>query len=78
LIAATRRKISIGGMPEYLASYWDLRSEAGTHSHRLKEIAMRPIKLHPRWDDRLDAIPPLAGSLVAFISLFIVLMIVIR
>ena len=35
-------------------------------------------KLHPNWDDRLDAIPPLAGSFVAFISLLIVLTIVAR
>jgi len=37
---------------------------------------MRPTKLHPKWDDRLDAIAPLAGSFVAFISLLIVLTIV--
>ena len=46
--------------------------------NRPKEVAMRLTKLHPRWDDRLDAIPPLAGSFVAFISLLIVLMIVAR
>jgi len=34
---------------------------------------MRLTKLHLRWDDRLDAIPPLAGSFVAFISLLIVM-----
>ena len=28
------------------------------------------------WDERLDAIPPLAGTLVAFISLLFVAMIV--
>jgi hypothetical protein len=27
---------------------------------------------HLQWDDRLDVIPPLAGSLGAFTSLFIV------
>ena len=30
----------------------------------------------PKWDDRLYAIPPLAGTLVAFISLLFVAMIV--
>jgi hypothetical protein len=35
------------------------------------------MKAHLKWDDRLDAIPPLAGSLVAFISLFVVLAIMI-
>jgi len=35
-------------------------------------------KRHLKWDDRLDAIPPLAGSLVAFISLLIVLAIAVR
>jgi len=30
------------------------------------------IKAQPKWDDRLDAIPPLAGTLVAFISLLFV------
>ena len=39
---------------------------------------MRLIKLHPRWDDRLDAILPLAGAFVAFISLLIVLTIAVR
>jgi len=39
---------------------------------------MRHMKIHPRWDDRLDAIPPLAGTLVAFISMFIVLTFVVR
>jgi hypothetical protein len=39
---------------------------------------MRRTKLHPKWDDRLDAIPPLAGSVVAFISLLIVLTIAVR
>ena len=29
-----------------------------------------------KWDERLDAIPPLAGTLVAFISLLFVAMIV--
>jgi hypothetical protein len=37
---------------------------------------MRRTKLHLRWDDRLDAIPPLAGSVVAFISLMIAMTIV--
>jgi hypothetical protein len=32
----------------------------------------------PKWDDRLDAIPPLAGTLVAFISLLFVALIVTR
>lgn len=32
-------------------------------------------KSQPKWDDRLDAIPPLAGTLVAFISLLFVAMI---
>jgi hypothetical protein len=36
------------------------------------------IRAHMQWDDRLDAIPPLAGSLLALISLFIVLTIVAR
>jgi hypothetical protein len=36
------------------------------------------IRAHLKWDDRLDAIPPLAGSLLALISLFIVLTIVAR
>jgi len=31
-----------------------------------------------QWDDRLHVIPPLAGSLVTFVSLFIVLTIVVR
>ena len=35
-------------------------------------------KLHSNWDDRLDAIPPLAGSLVAFVSLLIVLLVMAR
>ena len=36
------------------------------------------MKAGPKWDDRLDAIPPLAGTLVAFISLLFVAMIVMR
>ena len=36
------------------------------------------MKGHLHWDDRLDAVPPLAGTLLAFVSLFIVLMIVMR
>ena len=36
------------------------------------------MKAPPKWDDRLDAIPPLAGTLVAFISLLFVAMIVMR
>jgi hypothetical protein len=36
------------------------------------------IRAHLKWDDRLDAIPPLAGSLLALISLFIVLTLVAR
>ena len=39
---------------------------------------MRRTKAHLKWDDRLDAVPPLAGTLVALISLFIVLMVVAR
>ena len=39
---------------------------------------MRHMKIHPRWDDRLDAIPPLVGTLVALISMFIVLNFVVR
>jgi len=39
---------------------------------------MRHMKIHPRWDDRLDAIPPLAGTLVALISMLIVLNFVAR
>ena len=35
------------------------------------------IKAQPKWDDRLDANPPLAGTLVAFISLLFVAIIVI-
>ena len=36
------------------------------------------IRAELKWDDRLDAIPPLAGSLLALISLFIVLTLVVR
>jgi hypothetical protein len=36
------------------------------------------IRAELKWDDRLDAIPPLAGSLLALISLFIVLTLVAR
>ena len=36
------------------------------------------MKTHLKWDDRLDAIPPLAGALLAFLSLFFVLMVVMR
>jgi hypothetical protein len=36
------------------------------------------MKAHLRWDDRLDAIPPLAGPLIALISMFIVLTLVVR
>jgi hypothetical protein len=36
------------------------------------------MKAHVRWDDRLDAIPPLVGPLVALISMFIVLTLVVR
>ena len=39
---------------------------------------MHWIKAHRKWDDRLDAIPPLAGSLAALISLLIVLTITVR
>jgi hypothetical protein len=35
------------------------------------------MKTQPKWDDRLDAIPPLAGTLVAFISLLFVAILVI-
>jgi hypothetical protein len=52
------------------------RTEAGTLANRSEEVAMRRTKLHLRWDDRLDAIPPLAGSVVAFISLMIAMTIV--
>lgn len=34
---------------------------------------MPRMKADLKWDDRLDALPPLAGSLIAFISLAIVL-----
>jgi hypothetical protein len=54
------------------------RTEAGAFQNRPKEVAMRLTKLHPKWDDRLDAIPPLSGSFVAFISLLIVLAIAVR
>jgi hypothetical protein len=54
------------------------KTEAGTLANRSEEVAMRLTKLHLRWDDRLDAIPPLAGSFVAFISLMIVLTIAVR
>jgi hypothetical protein len=36
------------------------------------------MKAHQKWDDRVDAIPPLAGALFAFLSLFFVLMVVMR
>jgi hypothetical protein len=36
------------------------------------------MKADLKWDDRLDAFPPLAGALFAFLSLFFVLMIVMR
>jgi hypothetical protein len=36
------------------------------------------MKAHLRWDDRLDAIPPLADPLIALISMFIVLTLVVR
>ena len=36
------------------------------------------IRAHLQWDDRLDAIPPLAGALVALISMFVVLTLVVR
>ena len=36
------------------------------------------MKAQLKWDDRLDAIPPLAGTLVAFISLLFVAIIVMR
>ena len=36
------------------------------------------MKTHLRWDDRFDAIPPLAGALVALISMFVVLTLVVR
>ena len=35
------------------------------------------MKARSKWDDRLDAIPPLAGTLVAFISLLFVAILVI-
>ena len=31
-----------------------------------------------KWDERLDAVPPLAGALLAFVSLLIVLAIIAR
>jgi hypothetical protein len=43
-----------------------------------KEAHMCRMKAHLKWDDRLDAIPPLAGALFAFLSLFFVLMVVMR
>ena len=36
------------------------------------------MKIQPKWDDRLNAIPPLAGTLAAFISLLFVAIIVMR
>jgi hypothetical protein len=47
--------------------------------HRVgRRRQMCRMKARPKWDDRLDAIPPLAGTLVAFISLLFVAMIVMR
>jgi hypothetical protein len=34
---------------------------------------MYPTKPHDVWDDRLDAILPLAGSLAAFIMMMVIL-----
>ena len=34
------------------------------------------MKTQPKWDDRLDAIPPLAGTLVAFILLFVAIIVI--
>lgn len=34
---------------------------------------MRPNETHTPWDDRLDAILPLAGTLVAFVTLMAIL-----
>jgi hypothetical protein len=34
---------------------------------------MRPAKTHSVWDDRLDAVLPLAGALAAFIILMRIL-----
>jgi hypothetical protein len=54
----------------------------GLHSATKRRFGRRRqmcrIRAHLQWDDRLDAIPPLAGSLLALISLFIVLTIVAR
>jgi hypothetical protein len=36
------------------------------------------MKAQPKWDDRFDAIAPLAGTLAAFISLLFVAIIVLR
>jgi hypothetical protein len=36
------------------------------------------LKTDLKWDDRLDAVPPLAGALIAFVSLLIVLAITAR
>jgi len=38
---------------------------------------MHPTKSHPVWDEKLEATLPLAGSLVAFIGMFVVLMTVV-
>ena len=38
---------------------------------------MPQTKSHPIWDDKLEATLPLAGSLAAFIGMFIVLLTVV-
>jgi hypothetical protein len=35
---------------------------------------MRSMKPHPLWDEKLEAALPLAGPLVAFIGMFIILL----
>jgi hypothetical protein len=58
------------------ATIGDLHSATKRRVERSRQMC--GTKAHLKWDDRLHAIPPLGGSLVAFISVFIVLTIVMR
>jgi hypothetical protein len=60
----------------FVAQWRDRRFSLKIFSIRWSRQMCREIA-HLQWDDRLDVIPPLAGSLVAFISLFIVVTIVV-
>jgi hypothetical protein len=76
-----RRRIPSASNPKKFVTEFSSRIGGllfATKRRVARRRTMCRMKADLKWDDRLDAIPPLAGTLFAFLSLFFVLMIVMR